>query len=150
MIFNTRLEKAIKKGIKYTVLMFLCFLCICLSSCVMHSSELKVNFVNHSASRFFVGELYDCDSCGIKQAMKLYCSNQYDSTYFPKILMAGGSVIMSTKFLGKEKVFAINADSLDALCKSKYSHEVISKNWVKIFRNDKLDETNRTCTFLIK
>jgi hypothetical protein len=122
-------KKACAKGIKLIVASYLC---IFVSTCVMHSSELKVKFINHTKSNFFVGELYDCDSCGIKLAIKLYCSNQYDSTYFPQILKAGDSVIMSTKFLRKEKVFAINTDSLNKFCS-----------------NDKLDSTKKTCTFLI-
>ena len=125
------------------------FLCIFFSSCLTRSAELKVKFINHSKSKYYVGELYDCDSCGIKIEIKQYCSNPNDSTYFPRVLMAGDSTVMRTKFLGTEKVFAINADSLDVHCKKGDISHVLKSAWIKVFQDINLDENNRTCRFII-
>jgi hypothetical protein len=68
---------------------------------------------------------------------------------FPKILLPGKSDTMMTKFIGYEKVFAINADSLDEYCKKTDGLSIFRKKWAKIYRRDSLDKSNKICTFII-
>jgi hypothetical protein len=65
-------------------------LCITFQSCVMHKVDLEVKLINLSKDKVYVGELYDCDSCGIMQDVRLYCSHGNDTTFFPRILNGGG------------------------------------------------------------
>ncbi|PQJ09709.1 hypothetical protein CJD36_017410 [Flavipsychrobacter stenotrophus] len=117
----------------------------------MHpAGDLQVTFVNNSASRYFVDESEGCDSCNIYSDAKNYCQNNYPDHCFPKVIMPGQSVVLETKFKFVMKAIAINADSLDKFCGNTNEGITNKCTWVKIFHNDHLATTNKTCTFIIK
>jgi hypothetical protein len=124
-------------------------LCITFQSCVMDNVDLEVKLVNLSKDKVHVGELYECDSCGIMEYVKLYCSHGNDTTFFPRMLNGRDSTIMRTKLKNIEKVDIINADSLELYGHQGYTHNIADKKWVKVL-TEKLDLEKKTCRIVIR
>lgn len=115
----------------------------------MHTMDLQVKLINHSKNKVYLGELYDCDSCGIMIYVRSYCAHGNDTDLFPRLLNAGDSAVMRTKLHSSEKIGVINADSLEEYCSKGYNYNITNKKWVQVFDKN-VDMEKKTCTFVIK
>ena len=125
-------------------------LSITLQSCLFETANnIQVKIVNTSKNEVYVGELYECDSCGIMQDVRLYCSHGNDTTFFPRLLKGGDSVIMRTKVHSIQKIDVINADSLEEYCRNGCNYNITNKQWVKVLSQN-IDIEKKTCRIVIK
>lgn len=116
---------------------------IYLQSC--HYSDLKVKIVNHSKSDMYVDglDVYDDkDSRFVMMNVRMYCSHDTGSNYFPRVLKSGDSTLMRDK-LGSAiyRIVSINVDSLNAYCNRGDTIDVTNRSWVRKLKEDVNDKT---------
>lgn len=146
--------KAIKelKGILKTIekTPVICCLLLCVQSCVMHVPGLKINVVNLTNNRLYIGGLYNCDSCEIKRDIEIYRTAKKDEPQNFILLNAKDSIELKDKLLtNKAKIYAINADSLDKYLNNANGDKVLSKSWIKI-ESANINMETKSCRIVVR
>ena len=132
--------------------LFILILFCSLQSCVFETSGLKIKIVNNSKNNLIIGELSsevgDCDSCSIMGDVKYYCQKENKTIEYPIFLKSNDSIDVQWKLFNYQKIYLINADSLNEYCNKNFSYNIAGKKWVKIMK-EKVDVKNKVCSFII-
>ncbi len=132
--------------------LFILILFCSLQSCVFETSGLKIKIVNNSKNNLIIGELSsevgDCDSCSIMGDVKYYCQKENKTIEYPIFLKSNDSIDVQWKLFTYQKIYLINADSLNEYCNKNFSYNIVGKKWVKIMK-EKVDVKNKVCSFII-
>ena len=108
--------------------------------------------MNNSKNNLIIGELSsevgDCDSCSIMGDVKYYCQKENKTIEYPIFLKSNDSIDVQWKLFNYQKIYLINADSLNEYCNKNFSYNIAGKKWVKIMK-EKVDVKNKVCSFII-
>ena len=140
------------KAIDPTKTLFLILVLSNFYSCVFEKSDLKINIVNLSKEKIYIGGLgLDvCDSCIIMRDIKWFQQSDKSEQLILRILKSKDSLQLQDKLISNQiKIYTINVDSLDGYFRHGYRFNISKKPWVQILSGN-VDRNKKTCRIVIK